>query len=112
MLDSPAVKARKKITRQRCEQIRNSKPDIMILWATAFPPSIWDSNVLPKSIFDFVLEFLEPEKSQLWPTEIYNTLSMLKAEPPLQSSQEFEAFFNGKYSFCIRLQDLISTSVE
>ncbi|KAF3404028.1 hypothetical protein F1880_010312 [Penicillium rolfsii] len=65
-LDSPAVQKRKQLTRERCERLRSLTPNKMILWAAAFAPSLWDSNVLQKSTFEFVVEFLEPGNSLQW----------------------------------------------
>jgi hypothetical protein len=91
-LDSPAVKTRKRLTRERSERIRDLKPDAIIVWAAAFAPSVWDSNVLPRSTFDYVLEFLESDKPQRWPTVIFDVLNTLGAEEPLQNSEDFRAF--------------------
>lgn len=38
-LDSPSDKSRHKLTRKRCEQIRNVKPNEILVWAAAFPPT-------------------------------------------------------------------------
>lgn len=91
-LDSPAVKKRKRLTRDRSERIRGLKPDAIIVWAAAFAPSVWDSNVLSRSTFDYVLEFLESDKPQRWPTFIFDVLRTLGAEEPLQNSDDFRAF--------------------
>jgi hypothetical protein len=96
-LDSPAVQKRKQLTRERCERLRGLAPDKLILWAAAFAPSIWDSNVLQKSTFDFVVEFLEPGNSLFWPTHVYEILNTLAAEQPLCHSADFKEFLTGRY---------------
>ena len=96
-LDSPAVQKRKQSTRERCEKLRNMSPNKTMLWAAAFAPSIWDSNVLQKPTFDFVVEFLEPGDSLQWPTQLYDVLSTLAAEQPLCHSSDFRDFLTGQY---------------
>ncbi|KXG52960.1 uncharacterized protein PGRI_000100 [Penicillium griseofulvum] len=91
-LDSPTVQKRKQLTRERCERLRGLAPDKIILWAAAFAPSIWDSNVLQKSTFDFVVEFLEPGNSLSWPPHIYGILNTLVTEQPLCQSSGFKEF--------------------
>ncbi|KAI2786987.1 hypothetical protein POX_f07340 [Penicillium oxalicum] len=93
-LDSPAVQKRKQLTRERCERLRSLAPNKMILWAAAFAPSVWDSNVLQKSTFDFVVEFLEPGHSLQWPAHIYEILNTLAVEQPLCNSSDFREFLN------------------
>uniref|UniRef100_A0A093URB6 Uncharacterized protein n=1 Tax=Talaromyces marneffei PM1 TaxID=1077442 RepID=A0A093URB6_TALMA len=51
-LDSVPVKARKRLTHERCEQIRGLGTNRLILWSAAFPPSQWDPNLLPKATFE------------------------------------------------------------
>jgi hypothetical protein len=94
-LDSPAVQKRKQLTRERCERLRSLAPNKMILWAAAFAPSVWDSNVLQKSTFDFVVEFLEPVHSLQWPAHIYEILNTLALEQPLCNSSDFREFLTG-----------------
>lgn len=69
----------------------------MILWATAFAPSVWDLNVLQKSTFDFVIEFLEPGGSLHWPIQLYDILNTLAVEQPLCHSSDFRAFLTGQH---------------
>ncbi|KAJ5142498.1 uncharacterized protein N7515_001285 [Penicillium bovifimosum] len=91
-LDSPTVQKRKQLTRERSERLRSLAPNKMILWAAAFPPSVWNSNVLQKSTFDFVVEFLEPGHSLQWPAHIYEILHTLAVEQPLCNSSHFREF--------------------
>lgn len=100
-LDSPPVRKRKKLTRERCEIIRRLPPSAAIIWAAAFPPSAWDSNIMSKSLFDYVIEFLTPEKDEKelrYPASLYEILTALAAEQPLQNSTEFEAFLASVYA--------------
>ncbi|KAJ5654992.1 hypothetical protein N7490_001995 [Penicillium lividum] len=94
-LDSPSVQKRKQLTRERCERLRSLAPNKMVLWAAAFAPSVWDSNVLQKSTFDFVVEFLEPGHSLQWPAHIYEILNTLAVEQPLCNSSDFREFLTG-----------------
>ncbi|KAJ5543710.1 hypothetical protein N7513_007218 [Penicillium frequentans] len=96
-LDSPAVQKRKQLTRERCEKVRSLSPNKVIVWAAAFAPSIWDSNVLQKNTFDFVVEFLEPGESLSWPAHVYEILNILATEQPLRHSSEFRKLLAGKY---------------
>ena len=97
-LDSPAVQKRKQLTRERCERLRSLAPNKVILWAAAFAPSVWDSNILQKSTFDFVVEFLEPGHSLQWPAHIYEILNILAGEQPLCNSSDFRQFLTGQSS--------------
>ncbi|KAL3474042.1 hypothetical protein BJX99DRAFT_260743 [Aspergillus californicus] len=92
--DSAAVKARKKLTRERCERIRNLHPDGVIQWAAAFTPSAWDPNALQTSTFDFIVDFIGPEKRRLWPTKVYNMLAELGTEAPLDNMQDYRLFLD------------------
>ncbi|BAE64503.1 unnamed protein product [Aspergillus oryzae RIB40] len=91
-LDNPPVRQRKKLTRERSERIRNLTPDGTITWAAAFIPSVWDSNHLSKSTFDFVVEFLDSHHPRRWPAQVYEVLDTLAAEQPLRDSPEFKNF--------------------
>ncbi|BDD54381.1 hypothetical protein MPDQ_005337 [Monascus purpureus] len=100
-LDSPPVQKRKKLTRERCEIIHSLSLSAAIIWAAAFPPSAWDSNIMSKSLFDYVIEFLTPgkdEKELRYPASLYEILMTLAAEQPLQNSTEFEAFLASEYA--------------
>lgn len=97
-LDSPAVQKRKQLTRERCERLKSLAPNKIILWAVAFAPSVWDSNVLQKSTFDFIVEFLEPGDPLLqWPAHIFDILNTLASEQPLCDSSDFRNFLAGRY---------------
>ncbi|PKX99506.1 uncharacterized protein P174DRAFT_456939 [Aspergillus novofumigatus IBT 16806] len=73
-LDSPA----------RCERLRSLALNKMILWAAAFAPS--------KSMFNFVIKFLEPGNSIQWPAYIWEILDTLALEQPLCHSSDFKEF--------------------
>ena len=96
-LDSPSVQKRKQLTRERCERLRRLSPNKTVLWAAAFPPSTWDSNVLRKSTFDYVVEFLEPGNSLQWSAPVYEILNTLAVEQPLCDSSDFREFLTGQY---------------
>ncbi|PCG88447.1 Hypothetical protein PENO1_109160 [Penicillium occitanis (nom. inval.)] len=93
-LDSVPVKARKKLTHERCVQLRGLGTNGLILWSATFPPSQWDPNSLPKATFEYVLEFIDTKESQLWPEEIYDILSVLSKEEPLRNLPKFQEFFD------------------
>jgi hypothetical protein len=97
IVDSAVVKARKQVTRDRCERIRTTlNPDGSISWAVAFRPTAWEANYMSRDIFDYVLDHIEPENCRVWPSDIYKILSGLGAEEPLKDSQEYHAFLKGK----------------
>jgi hypothetical protein len=96
IVDSAAVKARKQVTRDRCERICTLNPDGLISWAVALKPSAWEGNYMSRDLFDYVLDHIEPENSRVWPSEIYKILSGLGAEESLKDSQEYHAFLKSK----------------
>ncbi|KAI7970980.1 hypothetical protein EIK77_005248 [Talaromyces pinophilus] len=100
-LDSVPVKARKKLTHERCVQLRGLGTNGLILWSATFPPSQWDPNSLPKATFEYVLEFIDTKESQLWPEEIYDILSVLSKEEPLRNLPKFQEFFDRKCNPCL-----------
>ncbi|KAH1475919.1 hypothetical protein KXX06_005722, partial [Aspergillus fumigatus] len=86
-LDSPAVKKRKRLTRDRSERIRGLKPDAIIVWAAAFAPS-------------------------RWPTFIFDVLRTLGAEEPLQNSDDFRAFLERVKVNTEIVQDALQSEVQ
>lgn len=95
-IDSDATKARKRLTRERCERICTLRPDEIISWAIAFPPSTWTANWMSSDTFNYVDEYIEPSHPVVWPSEIYDTLNALRDEDPLQGSQRYHKFLKGK----------------
>lgn len=97
IVDSEATKARKKLTRERCERIRTLSPDGLISWAVAFMPTLWTANMMSKGTFDYILDHIQPNEYQLWPPDIYRILSGLGAEEPLRESPKYQCFLKGKF---------------
>ncbi|KAG9230183.1 hypothetical protein BJ875DRAFT_445262 [Amylocarpus encephaloides] len=91
-IDSDAIKARKKLTRERCERICKLSPDGLISWAVAFAPSLWTANLMSNKTFDCVEELIEPQGPAVWPPEMYDVLSALGDEDPLRGSQKYHEF--------------------
>lgn len=77
-LDSEAVKARKRVTRERCERISGLCPSLVISWAVAFTPSLWTANLMSGNTFDHLIEHMDPMGSDSWPPEIHKTLCALR----------------------------------
>jgi len=99
VVDSDATKARKQLTRERCERICTLTPDGLIAWAVAFMPTTWTANLMSKDTFDYVFEHIAPDSSQVWPPDIYHILSGLGAEEPLRGSHKYQEFLKGKFNF-------------
>ncbi len=99
VIDSDTVKGRKMLTRERCERIRGLSLDGLIFWAVAFVPSLWTANLMSNKTFDYVLEHVELEDSLVWPSEIYDILSALGDEEPLNDSSKYHEFLKGKICF-------------
>jgi len=90
-MDSTANKAKKRITRDRCQKILSFGPKGIIVWAASITPSLWEGNTLNKDTFDCIIEFFKPALHTL-PAEICEVLSIIGSEEPLQSSCEYQAF--------------------
>jgi hypothetical protein len=97
IIDSPAIKRRKQVTRQRCERIRSLSPDGLISWAVAFTNNKWEANEMSNDIFEYVLDHIEPDDCRVWPRDIYKILSGLGDEEPLKDSQKYHVFLKGKH---------------
>mgnify|MGYP001602689599 FL=1 len=80
-------------------RIRGLSPDELIFWAVAFVPSLWTANLMSNKTFDYVLEHIELEDSLVWPSEIYDILSALGDEEPLNDSSKYHEFLKGKICF-------------
>ena len=94
-LDSEAVKARKRVTRERCERISGLCPNLVISWAVAFTSSLWTANLMSGNTFDHVIEHIEPMGSDSWPPEIKKILCALRTEEPLQGLNKYHDFMKG-----------------
>ena len=98
-IDSDTIKARKRLTRERCDRICKLNPDGLISWAVAFAPSLWTANLMSSKTFDCVEEQIEPQDPVVWPSEIYDVLSALGDEDPLRGSHKYQEFLKGKSDF-------------
>jgi hypothetical protein len=96
IVDSATIKARKQVTRDRCERIYTLSPDGIISWAVAFKPTTWEANSMSKDTFDYVLDHIEPDNRRVWPPDIYKILRGLGVEEPLKGSAKYDAFLKGK----------------
>jgi hypothetical protein len=96
IVDSATIKARKQVTRDRCERIYTLSPDGIISWAVAFKPTTWEANSMSKDTFDSVLDHIEPDNRRVWPPDIYKILRGLGVEEPLKGSAKYDAFLKGK----------------
>ncbi|KJZ69865.1 hypothetical protein HIM_10739 [Hirsutella minnesotensis 3608] len=94
--DSEDIRARKVMTRQRCEKIRQLSHDGILSWAITFAPSLWAGGSMATDIFTCLLDDIEPERPPSWPSVIRETLYMLQEdEEGLQLSLEYENFLKG-----------------
>ena len=96
-IDSTGVRSRKRLANERCEWLRKLDAKKIITWAIAFTPSLWMPNNLPHSVFEHVIEFIEPGESRLWLSKAYILLGIIGSEPPFQDSREFQTFLKGMY---------------
>ncbi len=96
IIDLAVVKARKQVTRDRYKRICTLNPNRLISWAVVFKPSVWEGNYMSRDLFDYVLDHIKPENSQVWLSEIYKILSRLGAEELLKDLQEYHAFLKSK----------------
>jgi hypothetical protein len=99
VIDSSAIKARKQVTRERCERICSLSPDGLISWAVAFMATTWTANLMSKDTFSYVVEHIEPDDPQVWPPDIYHILRGLATEEPLRRFDKYHKFLKGKFYF-------------
>ena len=99
VIDSDATRIRKQVTRERCERICSLSPNGIISWAAAFNPTVWTANLMSRDTFDFVVERIDPEDIQVWPSDVYHILNGLGTEEPLRESQKYHEFLKGKVYF-------------
>jgi hypothetical protein len=94
--DSEDVRFRKESTRKRCELIRRLSPDGVISWALSFAPTLWAGGSMASDVFTCLLDDIEPELVQPWPSVIRETLHLLKEdEETLRLSLEYDVFLKG-----------------
>jgi hypothetical protein len=94
-LDPGWITSRNKQTRKRCELIRELNPDGVISWAAALAPSVWTAGCMQNHIFDYLIEEIEPEEVQAWPTKMKEVLHIFGVEKSLAHSQEYDNFLRG-----------------
>jgi hypothetical protein len=96
--DSSDTRARKAVTRQRCERIRKLSPDGVVAWAASYTPTSWAAGCMGKDIFECLIEDIEPDLAQGWPAVIQETVQKLRVEDgSLQSSVEYGEFARGEW---------------
>ena len=94
--DSEDAKFRKESTRRRCDIIRGLSSDGIISWAIAYAPTLWAGGSMSSDVFDCLVDDIEPELVQPWPTVIKETLHKLKEdEETLQKSLEYCGVLSG-----------------
>ena len=103
-LDSDQVKARKRVTQQRCVQILNLRPEAIFLWANSFAPSLWAPGALSQDIFGYLVEELKSDASGRLPLEACSVLRTLGAEEPLSAHPMYEEMVKGRALFCYHEQ--------
>ncbi|PMD49859.1 uncharacterized protein K444DRAFT_548268, partial [Hyaloscypha bicolor E] len=95
VIDLDVTKARKQVTRERCERIYSLSPDRLISWVVAFMTTIWIANLILKDTFNYVFEHIEPDEPLVWPPDIYYILCGLVAKEPLRGSYKYYEFLKG-----------------
>jgi hypothetical protein len=94
--DSDDVKFRKESTRKRCKLIRRLSPDGVISWALSFAPTLWAGGSMAEDVFTCLLDDIEPELVQTWPSVIRETLHLLmEDEESLRQCPEYDGFLKG-----------------
>jgi hypothetical protein len=94
--DSEDVRFRKESTRKRCQLIRCLSPDGVISWALSFAPTLWAGGSIASDVFTCLLDDIEPELVQTWPSVIRETLHLLvEDEESLRRSPEYDVFLKG-----------------
>ncbi|KIM93170.1 hypothetical protein OIDMADRAFT_149783 [Oidiodendron maius Zn] len=86
VLDSKEIRARKVVTRRRCEKIRKLSPDGIVIWATAYEPTLWSGGQMTQDMFECLLCNMESVPAQSMPPEIPEILQKLQADEELQKS--------------------------
>jgi hypothetical protein len=83
VLDSDGIKARKVVTRRRCEKIRKLSPDGIVVWAASYEPTLWAGGQMTQDIFECLLYEMEFVQAQSMPPEIQDILQKLQADEVL-----------------------------
>lgn len=98
-LDSDGIKARKVVTRRRCEKIRRLSPDGIVVWAASYEPTLWTGGQMAQDIFECLLYEMESVQAVNMPPEIQEILQKLQADEALQNSAEYGGFINGEHVY-------------
>ncbi|KAF2105289.1 hypothetical protein BDV96DRAFT_626317 [Lophiotrema nucula] len=94
--DSEDVELRKESTRKRCELIRSLSPDGVISWSIAFAPTLWAGGSIAADVFTCLLDAVEPDLAQAWPSTIRETLHLLREdEESLENCHEYNELVIG-----------------
>lgn len=94
--DRRQTKARKSVTRDRCERIRGLDPDGIVTLAASFPPVTWAGGAMSNEHFDLLINHVAPDGIQVWSPEILRMLRALATQEGLRQSKEFEEFLKGE----------------
>lgn len=98
VFDSEDTRFRKESTRKRCNVIRSLSSDGIIAWAIAYAQTLWAGGAMASDVFDCLINDIEPEVIQIWPSMIGEILHKLKEdEAYLQTSFEYEEFLKGLF---------------
>jgi hypothetical protein len=92
ILDFNLVKSKNKLINKICVQICRLNSDSVISWATAFPLFIWAADFMLNNIFNYLIEDIEPERVQAWPSEIQRILRVFEIEESLKRSYKYYKF--------------------
>lgn len=95
-LDSASDKSRHKLTRKRCEQIRNVKPNGILVWAAAFPPTTWTAGFMNNVTFDYLIAEIASKDTDIFPENIRQIMHTFGSEAPLKDSKSYGEFIGGK----------------
>lgn len=109
-IDSSATRSRNKLAHARCELIRCLSPHAIITWAAAFSPTVW--TAVPDHAFEYLIEKVEPEEIPAWPTAISEILHTFAAQEPLQRSNSYIVFLQGRVSSTSRGKVLVLTDKQ
>jgi hypothetical protein len=104
-LDSAPEKSRHKLTRKRCEQIRYIKPNGVLVWAAAFPPSTWTAGFMTNATFNYMIAEIESKDIEIFPENMRKIVHTFGREAPLQDSENYSEFIRGKVSMKVRMNE-------
>jgi hypothetical protein len=94
-LDSVTKKSRHKLTRKRCEQIRNIKPNGILVLAAAFPPTVWTAGFMKDVTFEYLIAEIASKDTDIFPENIRQIMHTFGSEAPLEDSESYGEFIGG-----------------